>query len=83
MNPLQQVANLYVAKGWTITSMNEEQFAASRKAPLGLLFWIGVVVGLFVFVVPGLFFLILGLAFRKTENVVVTKAQAERELGIR
>jgi len=81
MTALQQVANLYVAQGWTITSMTPDQFTATRKAPLGIVFWGGVVVGLFVFVLPGIFFLVVGLAMRKTESIVVTKAQAEAQVG--
>lgn len=77
MTALQIVANQYTAAGWTITQLTDEQFVATRKKPVGALAWVGILVGLLFFVVPGLLILMLAYMTRDDETVIVTKAQAE------
>jgi len=80
MNALQTIASEHTSTGWTITSMTDEQFTATRKGNLGCVFWIGVIVGLFVYIIPGLLLLIIGLMTQGSKTVVVTRAQAESTL---
>jgi hypothetical protein len=83
MNALQIIMNEYVSSGWTITHMTDEQFIATRKGKLGCVFWAGVIVGLFLYIIPGLLILIIGLMTQGSKTVVVTRTQAEITLGSR
>jgi len=71
------LAQDYSEAGWTIRSIDTEQFIAEREKELGTLFWIGVIIGLFLFIIPGLLIAALGYANRGTETRVITRSQAE------
>ena len=83
MTPLQQVANEYAQDGWSISSISDEQFVATKKGSLGCVFWIGVIVGLLLYIVPGLLILIIGLVTQRERTVIITKVQAEEILAQR
>ena len=83
MTPLQQIANEYAQDGWAISSISDEQFVATKKGSLGCVFWIGVIVGLFLYIVPGLLILIIGLVMQRERTVIITKVQAEEILAQR
>lgn len=83
MNALQQIANETVKNGWTISAMSDEQFIAVHKGKLGCLFWLGVIVGLFIGVLPGLFILVIGLVTTHDETRIVTRPQAEEIIARR
>jgi hypothetical protein len=77
MNALQQYANDFIKNGWTIGSMTDQQFIATKRKGLnGLVVLIGVV-GLFFYLIPGLLILLIGYAARGTETQIVTDTEAQ------
>ena len=77
MNALQQYANHLISKGWTINSMTDQQFIATkRKGINGFVVLIGIV-GLFFYLIPGLLILLIGYVARGTETRIVTVSEAE------
>jgi len=77
MNALQQYANYFIKNGWTIGSMTDQQFIATKRKGLnGLVVLIGVV-GLFFYLIPGLFILLIGYVARGTETQIVTATEAQ------
>ena len=70
ISPLQRLAQEYTELGWEIRSMTDEQLVVARKKELGLVFWIGVIVGLFIFIVPGLIIAAMWADGLRTTTVV-------------
>ncbi len=77
MNPLQKYANNYVEAGWTIGSMTDHQFIATRRKGMGFLVALIGIVGLLFYLIPGLLILLLGYVARGTETKIVTDADAQ------
>jgi|APSaa5957512622_1039677.scaffolds.fasta_scaffold119924_1 hypothetical protein len=74
---LQQYANHFTKTGWTIGSMTNEQFIATKRKPIsGLVAFFGFV-GLFFYVIPGLLLLLLGYVARGTETKIITETDAQ------
>jgi tetratricopeptide (TPR) repeat protein len=77
INALRMYANLFIKTGWTIGSMTDHQFIATRRKDVnGLVSLIGIV-GLFFYVIPGLLILLIGYMARGTETRIVTNAEAQ------
>jgi uncharacterized membrane protein YbaN (DUF454 family) len=74
---LQMYANHFIKTGWTISSMTDRQFIATRRKDLGCLVSLIGIVGLFFYVIPGLLILLIGYVARGTETRVVTDAEAQ------
>ena len=73
---LQQTAREYAASGWTITSMTDDLFLASR--PTGTPAW-AIVLAILLFPIGLLFLLVKG----PVQSVMVTGADAENRTRVR
>ena len=78
MTDLQTVAKQYEADGWTITSITDLQFTASKKSPVSMAKIVVGIIGLFFAVVPGLIVLIS--AFNQKEASVMVTAEEATEI---
>ena len=80
---LQWYANYFIEIGWTISSMTQQQFVATRRKDIGF----GVVllgfVGLLFGIIPGLLIWLVGYAARGTETRIVTDKIALARLQTR
>lgn len=77
IDALQQYAKYYIKTGWTISSMTDQQFIATKRRDVnGLVLLIGII-GLLVYLVPGLLILLIGYTARGTETRIVTQASAQ------
>jgi len=74
---MQQYAKQLTKDGWTIGSMTEQQFVATRRAKTNGFIILGGIVGLFFYLIPGLLILLVGYAARGTETLVITEADAQ------
>ena len=73
----QAALNMYVADGWVITNMTDQQFVATKKGPYSTVGLVFGVLGLFFYLVPGLLILLLTAVARSNKSIVVTVEQAE------
>lgn len=80
---LQKYANHFVKTGWTIGSMTDQQFVATRRKGMNTLVSLIGIVGLFFYLIPGLLILLIGYIARGTETQVVTEADAGKWLAQR
>lgn len=77
INALQKYADYFIKVGWTIASMSDRQFVATRRNDInGLVALIGVI-GLFFYVIPGLLILLIGYVARGTKTRIATDAEAQ------
>lgn len=83
MNALQAYAKHLTKNGWTITSMTDQQFIATKRKDISCLVLLIGFVGLLFFLIPGLLILLLGYVARGTETKMVTAADAEAWLARR
>jgi len=77
MNALQQYANHFIKNGWTIGSMTDQQFIATKQKGLNPLVVLIAVVGLLFYLIPGLLIILIGYIARGTETQVVTATKAQ------
>ena len=73
----QAALNRYIADGWTITSMTDQQFVATKKGPYSSIGLVLGVLGLLFYLVPGLLILLVTALSRGNRSIVVTAEQAE------
>lgn len=77
INALQKYADYFIKMGWTIASMSDRQFIATKRKDInGLVAIIGII-GLCAYVIPGLLILLIGYIARGTETRIVTDAEAQ------
>lgn len=77
INALQKYADYFIKVGWTIASMSDRQFIATRRKDInGLVAIIGII-GLCAYVIPGLLILLIGYIARGTETRIVTDTEAQ------
>ncbi len=77
INALQKYADYFIKMGWTIASMSDRQFIATKRKDInGLVAIIGTI-GLCAYVIPGLLILLIGYIARGTETRIVTDAEAQ------
>jgi len=74
---LQEYANQLIDDGWTIGSLTDQQFVATKKKGISGLVILGGIVGLFFYLIPGLLILLVGYAARGTDTQVITEAEAQ------
>ncbi len=81
INALQKYADYFIKMGWTIASMSDRQFIATKRKDInGLVAIIGII-GLCAYVIPGLLILLIGYIARGTETRIVTDAEAQAWLA--
>jgi hypothetical protein len=77
-NVIKECADSFIGNGWTISSMADQQFVATkRKGINGLVLIIGVI-GLLFYLIPGLLILLVGYAARGTDTQIVTLEDAQK-----
>lgn len=77
INALQKYADHLIKMGWTIASMNDRQFIATKRKDInGLVLLIGIT-GLCAYLIPGLLILLIGYIARGTETQIVTDTTAQ------
>lgn len=77
MNNLQEYANDMIAHNWTISSMTDSQFVATKKKNISPIIGIFGIIGLFAYLVPGLLLLLIGYVARGTDTRIVTATDAD------
>jgi len=77
VSALQRYANHFIETGWTIGSMTDQQFIATKREDVNILVVIFGFVGLLFYVIPGLLILLLGYVARGTETQIVTDTDAQ------
>jgi hypothetical protein len=81
MNALQKYANHFIEKGWTIGSMTDQQFIATKRQGLNSGVALIGVLGLLFYFIPGLLILLIGYAARGIETKIVTATEANAWLA--
>lgn len=77
-NAMKKYADYYISNGWTISSMTDQQFVATKRKDVnGLVLIIGLI-GLLFYIIPGLLILLVGYAARGTETKIVTLKDAQK-----
>ena len=64
-------------KGWSVTSISDDQVLATRRKSLSRLVLVAGIIGLFFAIIPGLLILLVGYVARGTESTLITREQAE------
>ena len=77
INALQKYADHFIKMDWTIASMSDRQFIATKRKEMNGLVLLIVIMGLCFYVIPGLLILLLGYVSRGTETRIVTDAEAQ------
>jgi len=73
---LQMAAQKYTDRGWTVKAMTDKSLVLERLSPMPAIFVVVGILGLLLYVIPGLIVLVLGAMSRKRETLIVTAAEA-------
>ena len=77
VSPLQKYANRLIKNGWTIRSMTDQQFIATKRKDINGLVALFGIVGLLFYLIPGLLILLIGYTSRGTKTSIVTSSKAQ------
>lgn len=77
VNKVQRAIEFAVTKGWTVVSLGDEQYTATKKKGLNPILAITGLIGLFFYCVPGLVILLIAYVTRSDKIRIINELTAD------